>query len=247
MYRVDLHMHTVASTHAYSTVQEYIAAAARKNLQLIAITDHGPDMVDAPHAFHFTNQRILPRVVDGVGILRGIEANIKANGETDCSDKMRAALDLVIAGFHKQVFAPADVVTHTDALIAVIASGKVHIISHPGNPEYPVDIPAVVAAAKAHNVALEVNNASFVHSRKGSEANCRKIVAAVRDSGGMIALGSDSHSAFTLGDFSACQHLLEEIDFPGAQILNASPRRVLAFLEQHGGERIAEIDALTGR
>ncbi|MBL7637586.1 phosphatase [Atlantibacter hermannii] len=247
MYRVDLHLHTVASTHAYSTVQEYIAAAARKNLQLIAITDHGPEMVDAPHAFHFTNQRILPRVVDGVGILRGIEANIKANGETDCSDKMRTALDLVIAGFHKQVFAPADVVTNTDALIAVIASGKVHIISHPGNPEYPIDIPAVVAAAKAYNVALEVNNASFVHSRKGSEANCRKIVAAVRDGGGMIALGTDSHSAFTLGDFSACWHLLDEADFPEAQILNASPRRVLEFLEQHGGERIAELDALTGR
>lgn len=247
MYPVDLHMHTVASTHAYSTVQEYIAAAARKNLQLIAITDHGPEMVDAPHAFHFTNQRILPRVVDGVGVLRGIEANIKANGETDCSDKMRAALDLVIAGFHKQVFAPADVVTNTDALIAVIASGKVHIISHPGNPEYPIDIPAVVAAAKTHNVALEVNNASFVHSRKGSEANCRKIVAAVRDSGGMIALGTDSHSAFTLGDFSACWHLLEETDFPEAQILNVSPRRVLEFLEQHGGERITQMDALTGR
>ncbi len=247
MYRVDLHMHTVASTHAYSTVQEYIAAAARKNLRLIAITDHGPEMVDAPHAFHFTNQRILPRVVEGVGILRGIEANIKANGETDCSDNMRAALDLIIAGFHKQVFAPADIVAHTDALIAVIASGKVHIISHPGNPEYPIDIPAVVEAAKTYNVALEVNNASFMHSRKGSEANCRKIVEAVRDSGGMLSLGTDAHSAFSLGDFSACWHLLEETDFPEAQILNASPRRVLEFLEQHGGARIEEIYALTGR
>lgn len=244
MYNVDLHMHTVASTHAYSTVHDYIAAAVRKKLKLIAITDHGPEMVDAPHAFHFSNMRILPRVVDGVGILRGIEANIKAGGETDCSDKMRAALDVVIAGFHKQVFAPADIVTHTDALIAVIASGKVHIISHPGNPEYPIDIPAVVEAAKACNVALEVNNASFVHSRKGSEGNCRKIIAAVRDSGGTLSLGTDAHSAFAVGDFSACLPLLQEADFPAERILNASPWRVLEFLERHGGERIAEIDAL---
>ena len=246
MYPVDLHMHTLASTHAYSTVHDYIAAAVRKHIRLIAITDHGPEMVDAPHPFHFNNLRVLPRVVDGVGILRGIEANIKPGGETDCSDKMRASLDLVIAGFHKQVFAPADITTNTDALIAVIASGKVHIISHPGNPEYPIDIPAVVAAAKECHVALEVNNASFVHSRKGSEGNCRKIVAAVRDSGGLLSLGSDSHSAFSLGDFSACQHLLVEADFPASRGLNTSVRRVLTFLEQHGGGRIAELYALPG-
>lgn len=80
MYPVDLHMHTLASTHAYSTVHDYIAAAARKHIRLIAITDHGPEMVDAPHPFHFNNLRVLPRVVDGVGILRGIEANIKPGG-----------------------------------------------------------------------------------------------------------------------------------------------------------------------
>ncbi|WP_434640618.1 phosphatase [Klebsiella sp. I138] len=244
MYPVDLHMHTLASTHAYSTVHDYIAAAVRNHIRLIAITDHGPEMVDAPHPFHFSHLRILPRIVEGVGILRGIEANIKPGGETDCSDKMRASLDLVIAGFHKQVFAPADITTHTDALIAVIESGKVHIISHPGNPEYPIDIPAVVAAAKACHVALEVNNASFVHSRKGSEANCRKIVAAVAESGGLLALGSDAHSAFSLGDFSACQVLLDEVGFPASRILNHSPGQVLAFLEDHGGGRIPGLEAL---
>ncbi len=243
MYPVDLHMHTLASTHAYSTVHYYLAEAVRKNLQLIAITDHGPEMVDAPHEFHFNNMRILPRVVNGVGILRGVEANIKANGETDCTAKMHAALDLIIAGFHKQVFAPADVITNTDALIAVIASGKVHIISHPGNPEYPIDIPAVVEAAKACHVALEINNASFVHSRKGSEANCLKIITAVGEAGGLISLGTDSHSVFSLGDFSACQNIIDATGFPHSHILNVSAGRVLAFLEHHGGERIEEIYA----
>ncbi len=46
--------------------------------------------------------RIWPRVVDGVGILRGIEANIKnVDGEIDCSGKMFDSLDLIIAGFHE--------------------------------------------------------------------------------------------------------------------------------------------------
>ncbi|AID78130.1 hypothetical protein ECOLIN_05850 [Escherichia coli Nissle 1917] len=99
MYPVDLHMHTVASTHAYSTLSDYIAQAKQKGIKLFAITDHGPDMEDAPHHWHFINMRIWPRVVDGVGILRGIEANIKnVDGEIDC--KMFDSLDLIIAGFH---------------------------------------------------------------------------------------------------------------------------------------------------
>lgn len=136
MYPVDLHMHTVASTHAYSTLSDYIAEAKRKGIKLFAITDHGPDMEDAPHHWHFINMRIWPRLVDGVGILRGIEANIKnINGEIDCSGKMFDSLDLIIAGFHEPVFAPHDKETNTQAMIATIASGKVHIISHPGNPK----------------------------------------------------------------------------------------------------------------
>ena len=43
MYPVDLHMHTVASTHAYSTLHDYIAEAKRKGIKLFAITDHGPE------------------------------------------------------------------------------------------------------------------------------------------------------------------------------------------------------------
>lgn len=242
MYPVDLHMHTIASTHAYSTVHDYISAAVKKSLKLIAITDHGPEMVDAPHAFHFSNMRILPRIVDGVGILRGIEANIRPDGHTDCTDKMRASLDLIIAGFHKQVFTPENIVAHTDAMISVMASGHVHIISHPGNPEYPIDIKSVVAAAREYNVALEVNNASFIHSRQGSLSNCLKIIEAVRDEGGLLSLGTDSHSAFSLGDFTECQKLIVRTEFPQDRILNVTPRRVLDFLQSKG---MAEIKAFS--
>jgi histidinol phosphatase-like PHP family hydrolase len=37
----DLHVHTVASGHAYSTIAEIADEAARKGLDAIAITDHG--------------------------------------------------------------------------------------------------------------------------------------------------------------------------------------------------------------
>ncbi|MGL4859384.1 MAG: PHP domain-containing protein, partial [Enterobacteriaceae bacterium] len=55
MFPVDLHMHTVASTHAYSTLHDYLAEARLKGIRLLAITDHGPRMPDAPHEWYFNN------------------------------------------------------------------------------------------------------------------------------------------------------------------------------------------------
>ncbi|MDX5626600.1 MULTISPECIES: phosphatase [unclassified Brenneria] len=241
MYPVDLHMHTVASTHAYSTLHDYIAEAKKKDIRLFAITDHGPDMADAPHYWHFMNMRVWPRLVDGVGILRGIEANIKnVDGDIDCTGPMLEQMDLIIAGFHEPVFPPQDKATHTAAMIATMANGDAHIISHPGNPKFPIDIRAVAEAAARYNVALELNNSSFMHSRKGSEANCQAIAEAVRDAGGLLSLGTDSHIAFSLGDFTHCERILQKVDFPQDRILNVSPRRVLDFLELRGRPAIAE-------
>ncbi|WP_034915553.1 MULTISPECIES: phosphatase [Erwinia] len=241
MYPVDLHMHTVASTHAYSTLRDYVLQAQTCGIRLLAITDHGPDMADAPHYWHFVNMRVWPRVVDGIGVLRGIEANIKnIDGEIDCTGPMMDAVDIVVAGFHEPVFPPRDKATHTEAMIAAMASGNVHIISHPGNPKFPVDILAIAEAAARYDVALELNNSSFTHSRPGSEPNCRAIAKAVRDAGGRIAFGSDSHTAFTLGNFEHCLRIAKEVDFPEDRILNVTPRRLLDFLALRTGKTIAE-------
>ena len=82
---VDLHVHTVASSHAYSTIYEYIMEAGRKGLKMIGISDHGTELVDgAYHKWHFDNLECVPSYRDGVIILKGIEANIKDDGSTDC-------------------------------------------------------------------------------------------------------------------------------------------------------------------
>lgn len=60
MYPVDLHMHTVASTHAYSTLHDYIAEAKRKGSNS-SPSPTTADMADAPHYWHFVNMRIWPR------------------------------------------------------------------------------------------------------------------------------------------------------------------------------------------
>lgn len=243
-YFIDLHMHTVASDHAYSTVHEYVQQAKAKGLKLIAITDHGIALDDSPHPWHFVNLRIIPRVVDGVGILRGIEANIlNLNGEIDCDDNMYRELDIVIAGFHDPAIMPMDIDKNTEALIATIKNPKVNIISHPGNPKFPIHVYEVAEAAKKHQVALEINNSSFI-SRKGSDDNCRKIAQAVKDVGGMISFGSDSHIAYTVGGFDHCLELIKETNFPVERIINHSPKAVIEFLAVKTGKYIEELASL---
>lgn len=74
-------------------------------------------------------------MVDGVGILRGIEANIKnIDGEIDFFGDYLKQLDIVLAGFHEPVYPPSDKATHTEAMINAIKSGKVDIITHPETP-----------------------------------------------------------------------------------------------------------------
>lgn len=76
MYPVDLHMHTVASTHAYSTLSDYIAQPNKRALNFLQ-SPIMADMEDAPHHWHFINMRILPRVVDGVGSCAASKLTLK--------------------------------------------------------------------------------------------------------------------------------------------------------------------------
>lgn len=241
-YQIDLHMHTVASTHAYSTLHEYVQMAKLRGLSLINISDHGPKLEDAPHIWHFGNLNVLPRVIDDIIVLRSIEANIMSiDGDIDCpqwlADKY---LDFVLAGFHEAAQPSFGREDNTKAMINLIKSGRVHMITHPGNPNYPIDIRKVAEAASEYSVALELNNSSFICSRIGSESNCTEIVRAVKDAGGLLGLGSDSHVVYTLGEFDHCERILEMIDFPEERILNQSVPFLLNFIKQRTGKEIIQ-------
>ena len=61
-FPVDLHTHTVASYHAYSTIVEYVHQAKLCGIKMFATTDHGPSLEDAPHVWHFGNLKVVPRI-----------------------------------------------------------------------------------------------------------------------------------------------------------------------------------------
>ena len=231
-FRVDLHSHTVASDHAFSTLAEYASQAAARGLCMFATTDHGPALEDSPHPWHFANLRIVPRVMEGVAILRGAEANINDDGSIDLEPWALSALDIVLAGFHH--IEPRDAAANTWEFKQAMSSGCVDIITHPGNLRYPIDHEEFLLSARDNGVAVEINGSSSVYSRLNSHDNCVALMRLARKIGNVIALGSDAHIATYLGNFDECKRVMQEAGIGADQILNESPIKVLDFLSGRG-------------
>jgi putative hydrolase len=208
-------------------------AASKKGLEMIAITDHGPSMEGAPIPMYFSALGMLPDRISGVRILCGVEANITDyDGNLDLPPETLEKLDFVIAGFHELVLPPCgDVEKNTGAMIKVLANPHVDAISHPGNPHYQVDIPAVVNAAKRYGKLLEINNNSSV-VRRGSLDNCRKIASACREMKIPVICGSDAHCPSDAGSFSNSLEILKSAGFPKELVLNTSVRKLTKFLDK---------------
>lgn len=229
----DLHTHTVASGHAFSTITELAGAAAERGLELIAVTDHGPGLPGGPHEWHFTNLKLVPSVLSGVRMLRGIEANVTEVGGLDLPDEDLERLDFAAAGFHPGFgWEGASGEDLTEALLSVISNPLVDMLSHPGNIKYQVDIDAVAAAAAAAGVIIELNDFTFAPrgSRKGSEDRERAFVRAAQEAGAPLALNSDAHYHGDVGSFGNAGRVAEEMGLTEADFVNRDAATVLAHL-----------------
>ena len=85
---LDVHMHTLASGHAYSTPREMVAAGRHAGLALIGMSEHGPQMRGSCHEFYFCNFRVIRPEKPGIEIIMGAELNARsipfASGLCDC-------------------------------------------------------------------------------------------------------------------------------------------------------------------
>lgn len=233
---LDTHIHTLASGHAYSTLMEYIVIAKEKGIQLIAQTDHGPAMPGGPHEYHIGNQVIIPRVIEGVEVLRGVEANIiNCRGEIDIPIHYLKRLDIIIASLHEPVIAPGTIEENTNTLIEAMKNPMVDVIAHAGNPKFPIDIPRFVAAAIENSVLVEINNSSFSGTtRVGSDENCIEIARVANTLGAQVIAGTDSHIAFQLGEFQNVQAVFEAVDMDEELIINNDIEKLKKFLRNKG-------------
>jgi putative hydrolase len=242
--RIDTHTHSVASGHAYSTIDELARGARKRGLRGFVLTDHGPDMPGSTHPYHFGNLRILPARICGVRFFTGVEANIMAmDGRIDLAGNLCARLDFVLAGFHDICFRPRSREENTQALVAALANPLVDAISHPGNPLFPVDQMAVVKAAVEHGKALEINNSSF-RIRKGSEETCASLAELCAAEGALVVCGSDAHYWRDVGNVAVALGVIQAAGIREDRVVNASERGFAAFTERRKAARIAAADRM---
>ncbi|MFU8891003.1 MAG: PHP domain-containing protein [Anaerosomatales bacterium] len=231
----DLHTHTLASGHAYSTATELAVAARRVGLELIAITDHGPACPGAPEQWYFWNLKVLPSIIDGVRILKGCEANpADSRSGVDLPDTILEQLDFVAVGFHPETgFDQRDRARNTEALLRVMANPNVDMITHPGNDhEFPLELATVVDEAAARGVVLELNDHTFAPTscRASSNHREREFAEAAMAAGAPIAVNSDAHFANQVGHCEAALAVAEEIGLAEERIVNRTAESVLAHL-----------------
>ncbi|MBI5015440.1 MAG: phosphatase [Deltaproteobacteria bacterium] len=230
--QADLHVHTVASGHAFSTVSEIAREAARRGLRAVGIADHGPALPGAPHPFYFGALRFLPRTMEGVRILRGVEANIvHARGRLDLPRELLSRLDYILVGYHEgcglKVRSPAK---NTATMIAAMEQPGVRVVTHPGNPAFPVEVPVLARAALQLGVALEINNASFSQARRGSREVCSVLARHVALEGGLVCLSSDAHIACQVGQVADAWQVASECGIAAEQVVNRTYEGLARFL-----------------
>lgn len=163
----DTHTHTLASTHAYSTVLENAKFASEAGLAYLGITDHAPSMTDAPHWWHFENLRVLPDELYGVKLLKGIEADLCGfSGELDVTDDQLSILSWVVASIHRQVMPKGNVEEITSAYIGAARNPYVDVIGHSGLAAYPYDYDAAIQEFARLGKLVEFNQGTFSPVRR---------------------------------------------------------------------------------
>jgi DNA polymerase (family 10) len=200
--RGDLHMHTTESD-GKDDIGVMAAGAREAGLEYVAITDHSKSLamangLDEQRALaHAARIRAVDAGGAGVRLLAGIECDIRPDGSLDLADDCLAALDLVVASVHSAF--DQDPRQMTDRLLRAIENPHVDILGHPTGRRllkrepYPFDVAAVIDAAAARGVLLEINcqierlDLSDVHAKLA------------RDRGARLVISSDAHSRARAG------------------------------------------------
>ena len=233
---MDLHTHTLASGHAYSTILEMAQAARDKGLQLLAMTEHGPAMRGSCQHTYFENIKVIPRERYGVQTLFGVELNIlDPEGHVDIEERLLPAMDICVASLHIPCYAPRSMEENTNAYIRAMENPYVNIIGHPDDPRYPIDLKAVVEAAKENHVILEMNNSSLAPTsfRKATKEGYLEFLELCQSYDQPIIMDSDAHVDIDVGNHCYVSEILEEAHFPEHLIMNTDVEKVKPYLNYY--------------
>ena len=232
----DLHTHTVASTHGFSTIKEIVDVSAQKGLSAVAITDHTPASTDGPHVWHFHNlHKAIPREVNGVKIIYGAESSIiDYEGNIDFPHEECAALDWMIASFHKDMLKPASFEEHTNMYLKLAENDDIDVIGHCATVVCPFDYEKCLKKFKERGRLVEINESTILW--KNTRENYREIIRICRKYEIPVVINTDAHFCTIVGDVTESLKLAEEIGLPEKLVVNADWDRLYTYIQSRHGK-----------
>ena len=196
-----LHCHTMYSD-GRQTVADMAAGAAARGWKYIGISDHSQA---AFYAGGLSEQQLETQIEEideynasapQVRVLKGIEADILADGRLDYSPELLGRLDFVIGSIHARF--SMDGPAMTKRVLRALDEPHLTILAHPtgrlllSREPYALDLDAVLEKAAANRVAVEIN--ADPHRM---DLDWRYLHRA-RELGVTIAIGPDAHSVAQL-------------------------------------------------
>jgi len=199
--RGALHCHTVYSDGRHS-VRDMALAAQQRGWSYIGITDHSEA---AFYAGGLSRDRVrqqfeeideLNATLGGFRVLKGIEADILADGQLDYGDALLDEFDFVVASIHGRFSIDGAKMTHR--VLRALDDPHLTILGHPtgrlllSREPYAIDLEAVLAKAKEVGAAVELNA-----DPKRMDLDWRHLRRA-KALGVTVAIGPDAHSTTSL-------------------------------------------------
>lgn len=233
-YRGDLQMHSEWSD-GVPTLADIVEACLERGYTHAAVTDHshglkiagGMSMAEAA-AQHEAIARVNDRYGGRFRMIKGIEANIAADGRLDLSADEAARFELVLAAPHSKLRRHED---QTARLLAALATPGVHVLAHPrgrissSRAGVVADWDAIFAAAVEHGVAVEIDGDP---SRQDLDFSLAERALAA---GCLFALDSDAHTTWQLVYAETALAHARLASIPPERIINCwATERLLAWL-----------------
>ncbi|HVF38714.1 MAG TPA: PHP domain-containing protein, partial [Gemmatimonadaceae bacterium] len=231
--RGALHCHSTWSD-GMATIEEMANAARERGWSYIGITDHseaafyaGGMKRDKVQQQHDEIDEINSRM-KGFRVLKGIEADILAEGRLDYADDILDMFEYVIGSVHSRFSMSGSAMT--DRVLKAMDDPRLTILGHPtgrlllSREPYEIDIDAVIEKAAEAGTVLELN--ADPHRLDLDWRHVRE----AKDRGVMIEIGPDAHSergldAMDIGVGMARKGWLEKTNVLNAQTVT----KVLSF------------------
>ncbi len=228
MIHVDLHAHTHFSRCGLHSIIEMLEAARAREMTALAITDHGLSLGGHINSSFYER---LHDPVDGIRLLKGIESNVVDHeGTVDCPREFLPYMDVVLLGLHHNISHKLKPQEYTDMVIrALDANPYIAVITHPNDPNFPVEMSRLAAECAERGVALELNNSKIVYNRVESR-HVEALIDACKVHACPVVINSDSHAVNEVGDDSAMRPFVQRQGLPRELIRNRDAQEGMAFV-----------------